>query len=152
DGAESDSLRALFDDTRTVAGIVTVGVKQDDKGRDIGMWFSGVAAPWLSDWDRTVFAACRPSGHWRRLRSGGWSLRAVLSVPVPGFPAKTTPLAGQAVVGRSNMALAASAVPQPQPIKLPPLGAGTVTIVYEGGGDTGQLGDKDFLRGLAAAL
>lgn len=103
DGAETNGMKALFDDTRTVAGIVTVGVNKH------GMWFSGVAAPWLSDWDKHVFAACRPSGHWRRLRSGGWSLRAVLSVPSPGFPNRVSRIAASAVINRSNMALAASA-------------------------------------------
>ena len=38
-----------FDDTRTVAGVVTVGQNEG------GLWFSGAAAPWLSDWDRAVF-------------------------------------------------------------------------------------------------
>lgn len=105
DGADVTQVKSLFDDTRTVAGIVTVGVNAH------GMWFSGVAAPWLSDWDKQVFAACRPSGHWRRLRSGGWSLRAVLSVPSPGFANRVSRLVASAMVYRSNMALAASAVP-----------------------------------------
>ncbi|MDP4501054.1 phage minor head protein [Nonomuraea turcica] len=102
DGTDAASTRALFDNTRTVAGIVTVGTN------DRGMWFSGAAAPWLSEWDRAVFAACAPSGHWRRDRGGRWSLRAVLSVPVPGYP---TRLAASAVA-RANLALTASAAPR----------------------------------------
>ncbi|MGP3914979.1 hypothetical protein [Nonomuraea sp. 10N515B] len=54
DGAECETSACQFDDTRTVAGIVTVGMN------DGGMWFSGAAAPWLSEWDRMVFAACQP--------------------------------------------------------------------------------------------
>lgn len=107
DGADSESMRAQFDNTRTVAAVITVGIKRDGRGRATGMWFSGVPAPWLSSWDRTVLAACRPSGHWRREPGGRMSLRAVLTVPVPGFPYKTA----SASVDRSNMALAASAVP-----------------------------------------
>jgi hypothetical protein len=101
DGTDASTMRQMFDDTRTVAGIVTVGSNEH------GMWFSGAAAPWLSEWDLAVFAACAPSGHWRRDHAGRWSLRAVLSVPVPGYP---TRLAASAVA-RSNMALAASAMP-----------------------------------------
>lgn len=105
DGTDAASTRALFDNTRTVAGIVTVGTNAH------GMWFSGAAAPWLSEWDRAVFSACAPSGHWRRDRGGRWSLRAVLSVPVPGYP---TRLAASAVA-RANLALTASAAPRPGP-------------------------------------
>lgn len=163
DGADANSRQALFDDTRTVAGIVTVGVKRDKEGRDIGMWFSGVAAPWLSEWDHQVLMACRPSGHWRRLRSGGWSLRAILSVPVPGFPARTS-LAASAVVNRSNIALSASAE-EPFPIAnawsssdMPGVTThtsigrtqiGTITIRPEI--DTNGLAD-DSLRALANAV
>src|SRR5690606_16023417 len=106
DGTDAASTRALFDNTRTVAGIVTVGTNAH------GMWFSGAAAPWLSEWDRSVFAACAPSGHWRRDRGGRWSLRAVLSVPVPGYP---TRLAASAVA-RANLALTASATPLRGPV------------------------------------
>ncbi|WP_030236786.1 phage minor head protein [Streptomyces sp. NRRL S-350] len=102
DGAECETASCQFDDTRTVAGIVTVGMNER------GMWFSGAAGPWLSDWDRLVFAACQPSYHLRQKRRGGqWELRAVLSVPVPGH---SSPLLASAVAERSNLALAASAV------------------------------------------
>ncbi|MBA9005955.1 phage minor head protein [Thermomonospora cellulosilytica] len=109
DGTDTPSVRALFDNTRTVAGLVTVGTN------DRGMWFSGAAAPWLSEWDRAVFQACAPSGHWRQNADGRWSLRAVLSVPVPGYP---TPLAASAigaVISRSNLALTASSAPTQEP-------------------------------------
>ncbi|MCF3960267.1 phage minor head protein [Streptomyces fuscigenes] len=99
DGAECDSAVCQFDDSRTVAGVVTVGLN------DRGLWFSGAAAPWLSQWDRTVFQACQPSYHMRQAPSGTWQLRAVLSVPVPGH---SSPLLA-AAVERSNIALAASA-------------------------------------------
>ncbi|MEU7093017.1 phage minor head protein [Kitasatospora aureofaciens] len=100
DGAECETAACQFDDTRTVAGIVTVGMNSR------GMWFSGAAAPHLSDWDRQVFGACQPSYHLRQAQRGGkWQLRAVLSVPVPGH---SSPLVAS-VVERSNMALAASA-------------------------------------------
>nr|WP_202471483.1 phage minor head protein [Streptomyces sp. SID8377] len=99
DGAECETAACQFDDTRTVAGIVTVGMS---KG---GLWFSGAAAPWLSEWDRQVFAACQPSYHMVKGRNG-WQLRAVLSVPVPGH---SSPLVATAVAERANLALAASA-------------------------------------------
>lgn len=103
DGAECDTASCQFDDTRTVAAVVTVGLN------DRGMWFSGAAAPWLSQWDRTVFTACQPSYHMRQAADGTWQLRAVLSVPVPGH---SSPLLA-AAVERSNLALAASAAVAP---------------------------------------
>lgn len=99
DGAECETSSCQFDDSRTVAGIVTVGLNSR------GMWFSGAASPHMSDWDRQVFQACQPSYHMRQGRDGRWQLRAVLSVPVPGH---SSPLVA-AVVERSNLALAASA-------------------------------------------
>lgn len=100
DGAACETSACQFDDTRTVAGIVTVGMNER------GMWFSGAAAPWLSEWDRQVFAACQPSYHMKQGAGGRWQLRAVLSVPVPGH---SSPLLASAVAERSNLALAASA-------------------------------------------
>jgi hypothetical protein len=99
DGAECNDVACQFDDSRTVAGIVTVGMNRR------GMWFSGAAAPWLSDWDRTVFMGCQPSYHMLKGADGRWQLRAVLSVPVPGH---SSPLLAS-VVERGNLALAASA-------------------------------------------
>ncbi|MEU5417470.1 hypothetical protein [Streptomyces clavifer] len=100
DGAECESAACQFDDTRTVAGIVTVGMNAR------GMWFSGAASPWLSEWDRRVFSACQPSYHMKQAAGSRWQLRAVLSVPVPGH---SSPLLATAVAERSNLALAASA-------------------------------------------
>ncbi|MFD5788583.1 ADP-ribosyltransferase [Streptomyces sp. NPDC127037] len=100
DGAECETAACQFDDTRSVAGIVTVGQNAG------GLWFSGAAAPWLSEWDRSVFAACQPSYHMKSGPGGQWQLRAVLSVPVPGH---SSPLLATAVAERSNLALAASA-------------------------------------------
>jgi hypothetical protein len=102
DGAECETASCQFDDTRTVAGIVTVGMSER------GLWFSGAAAPWLSEWDRNVFKACQPSYHMRQGPDGRWQLRAVLTVPEPGHSSPL--LATAAVVAeRSNLALAASA-------------------------------------------
>ncbi|MFD7963743.1 phage minor head protein [Streptomyces zaomyceticus] len=84
---------------RTIAGIVTVGMNSR------GMWFSGAAAPWLAEWDRTVFTGCQPSYHMSQGSAGKWQLRAVLSVPVPGH---SSPLLAS-VAERANLALAASA-------------------------------------------
>ncbi|WP_371793833.1 phage minor head protein [Streptomyces albidoflavus] len=100
DGAECETDACQFDDTRTVAAVVTVGMNSR------GMWFSGAAAPWLSEWDRAVFQACQPSYHMKQGRGRRWQLRAVLSVPVPGH---SSPLLASAVAERSNLALAASA-------------------------------------------
>ncbi|MET9818323.1 phage minor head protein [Streptomyces sp. NPDC006355] len=103
DGAECDTAACQFDDTRTVAGVITCGLNER------GLWFSGAAAPWLSQWDRTVFSACQPSYHMLKGQDGRWQLRAVLSVPVPGH---SSPLIA-AAVERSNLALAASAALAP---------------------------------------
>lgn len=100
DGAECETSSCQFDDTRTVAGIVTVG--QNERG----IWFSGAAAPWLAEWDRTVFMGTQPSYHMKRGQDGRWQLRAVLAVPVPGH---SSPLLASAVVERSQMALTAAA-------------------------------------------
>lgn len=99
DGAECETAACQFDDTRTVAGVVTVGMSTG------GMWFSGAAAPWLSTWDALTFQACQPSYHMKQGRRGAWQLRAVLSVPVPGHSSPLT----ASVIERSNLALAASA-------------------------------------------
>ncbi len=100
DSAECETSACQFDNTRTVAGIVTVGMS------DRGMWFSGAMAPWISDWDRSVFLATQPSYHLKKGPAGAWQLRAVLSVPVPGH---SSPLLATAVIGRANMALTAAA-------------------------------------------
>ncbi|WP_219505311.1 hypothetical protein [Nonomuraea ceibae] len=88
DGAECETAACQFDDTPTVAGIVTVGMNAG------GMWFSSAAARWLSEWDRMVFAACQPSYHMRQEWGGRWALRTVLSVPVPGHPSRLAASAG----------------------------------------------------------
>ncbi|MGW3447325.1 phage minor head protein [Streptomyces sp. NPDC001076] len=100
DGYECETAVCQFDDTRTVAAVVTVGMNEG------GLWFSGAAAPWLSPWDRTVFQACQPSYHMTQGADGRWQLRAVLSVPVPGH---SSPLTAAAVIDRSNLALTAAA-------------------------------------------
>lgn len=100
DGAECEDAACQFDDSRTVAGIVAVGQNAG------GLWFSGAAGPWLSEWDRAVFQATQPSYHMKQGPDGRWQLRAVLSVPVPGH---SSPLLAAAVAERSNLALAASA-------------------------------------------
>lgn len=100
DGAECETTSCQFDDTRTVAAVITVGMN------DRGMWFSGAAMPWLAQTDVMVLRACQPSYHMKQGRDGRWQLRAVLSVPVPGH---SSPLLASAVVERANLALTASA-------------------------------------------
>lgn len=102
DGAECETSACAFDDTRTVAGIVTVGMNER------GMWFSGAAHPTLSEWDRRVFMACEPSYHLRKGSNGAWQLRGVLTVPVPGH---STPMVASiaSIVERNNLALTAAA-------------------------------------------
>lgn len=102
DGAECETAACAFDDTRTVAGIVTVGMNAR------GMWFSGAAHPTLSEWDRRVFMACEPSYHLKKGGNGAWQLRGVLTVPVPGH---STPMVASisGVVERNNLALTAAA-------------------------------------------
>lgn len=109
DGAECETDACQFDDTRTVAGVVTVGMNAG------GMWFSGAAAPHLAGWSQTVFRACQPSYHLNPGRSGRWELRAVLSVPVPGH---SSPLVA-AVVEQANLALTASAALVAEPDTAP---------------------------------
>lgn len=79
-GTTLAAVEAHYDDTRSVAAIVTAGI------RDEGIWFSGSVSPVLNDWQRAVLAAGSVSGDWRadngeRERT----LRAALVVPVPGF-------------------------------------------------------------------
>ncbi|MEV7413556.1 hypothetical protein AB0O04_37780, partial [Streptomyces althioticus] len=110
DGFECETAACQFDDSRTVAGIVTVGMNKR------GMWFSGAAAPWLSDWDLTVFRSLQPSYHMTQGPGGTWQLKAVLSVPVPAHPSRLAAaahLAATAVVERSNLALTAAAAALP---------------------------------------
>lgn len=99
DSAECETSACQFDNSRTVAGIVTVGMNER------GMWFSGAAAPWLSEWDRVVFKGTQPSYHMKKGPSG-WQLRAVLGVPVPGH---SSPLLASAVFERAQVALTAAA-------------------------------------------
>jgi len=99
DGAECETSSCAFDDSRTVAAIVTVGMNER------GMWFSGAAHPALSEWDRQVFHSLNPSYHMIQ-RGGTWQLRGILAVPVPGH---SSPLLASAVIDRTNLALMASA-------------------------------------------
>lgn len=103
DGAECETSACAFDDTRTVAGIVTVGMNER------GMWFSGAAHPTLSEWDRRVFMACEPSYHLRKGSNGAWQLRGVLTVPVPGHSTPMVASLAASVVERNNLALTAAA-------------------------------------------
>lgn len=138
DGAECETSACQFDDTRTVAGIVTVGMNSR------GLWFSGAAGPWMSEWDRTVFQACQPSYHMKQGPGRRWQLRAVLSVPVPGH---SSPLIATAVAERSNLALAASAayaITLPEQTTAAPTGTANELLA--------ALTDSSFLDGLAAAL
>ncbi|MGA5033381.1 hypothetical protein ACPB8P_22815 [Streptomyces cellulosae] len=117
DGFECETAACQFDDSRTVAGIVTVGMNRR------GMWFSGAAAPWLSDWDLTVFRSLQPSYHMTQGPGGTWQLKAVLSVPVPAHPSRLAAaahLAATAVVERSNLALTAAAAALPDAPPAPP--------------------------------
>lgn len=99
DGFECETAACQFDDSRTVAAVVTVGMNEG------GLWFSGAAGPWLSEWDLRAFTVCQPSYHLTQGNDGRWQLRAVLSVPVPGH---SSPLVA-AAIDRSNLALTASA-------------------------------------------
>jgi hypothetical protein len=112
DGWQCETAACQFDDSGTVAAIVTVG---QNKG---GLWFSGAAAPWISEWDLRVFRSCQPSYHLTQSSSGQYELRAVLTVPVPGHSSPLKPgyrlaaaahLAATAVVERANLALTAAA-------------------------------------------
>lgn len=102
DGAECETAACQFDNSRLTAGIVTVGYSEGH-----GLWFSGAAAPWLSEWDMRTFMACNPSYHLVKARRG-WDFRAVLSVPVPGHPTALK-ASLDAVVERANLALTAAA-------------------------------------------
>ncbi|MCY0957732.1 phage minor head protein [Streptomyces sp. H27-H5] len=127
DGAECETSTCQFDDTRTVAAIVTVGINKR------GMWFSGAAAPWLAEWDRTVVMGCQPSYHMKQGPGGRWQLRAVLSVPVPGH---SSPLLAS-VAERSNLALAASAAAAADTVSaLPGQPADTVSALSAHPADT----------------
>lgn len=151
DGAQCETAACQFDNSGTTAGIVTVGYSEGH-----GLWFSGAAAPWLSDWDRSVFMACSPSYHLSKARKG-WDFRAVLSVPVPGHP---TPLVAAiaSVVERSNLAITAaaalaeapsepSAEPEPQHDRLPD----PVTTAAMADAVTAAMLNPEFLDRFSAA-
>lgn len=95
DGGECETQACLWDDSRTIAGLITVG------GNERGWWFSGAAAPWLSQWDLAAFLVCQPSYHVVAKPEGGWRLAAVLAVPRPGHPSRLL----ASVAARANLAL-----------------------------------------------
>jgi hypothetical protein len=106
DGAECETAACQFDDSRTVGAVIAVGINEG------GMWFSGAAADWLSPWDGVVFKACVPSYHMTQASDGSWQLKAVLSVPTPGHPARLAASGADqvaAVIDRSNIAINAAA-------------------------------------------
>jgi 2'-5' RNA ligase len=100
DGAECETAACAFDDSRTVAGIVTVFASEH------GMAYSGAASPFLSEWDLQLLAALQASYHMKKGPNGQWQLRGLLAVPVPGH---STPLLASAVIERSQLALTAAA-------------------------------------------
>ncbi|PWI06521.1 hypothetical protein DIZ27_32795 [Streptomyces sp. NWU339] len=156
DGFQCETAACQFDNSGTVAGIVTVGMNRR------GMWFSGAAAPWLSSWDLSVFRACQPSYHMTQGGDGAWQLKAVLSVPVPGHPSRlaaASHLAATAVVERSNLALTAaaatlptdrsSAPPEPEPQHTPTPDTAPAGVASE---VTAALLTPEFLDTFSAAL
>lgn len=100
DGASCETAACAFDDSRTVAAIVTVFASEH------GMAYSGAASPFLSEWDLQLLAALQASYHMKRGANGQWQLRGLLAVPVPGH---STPLLASAVIERSQLALTAAA-------------------------------------------
>lgn len=139
DGAECDTAACQFDDTRTVAGIVTVGMNAG------GMWFSGAASPWVSEIDRRIMLACQPSYHMRQGNDGKWQLRAVLSVPMPGH---SSPLVAS-FIERSNLTLTASAATV---IEREAKEAAQAVLTVDTAAIVAALTDPKVLDGLAAAL
>lgn len=95
DGGNCETQACLWDDSRTIAGLITVGFNER------GMWFSGAAAPWLSQWDLAAFAVCQPSYHMVAKPEGGYKLGAVLAVPRPGHPSRLV----ASVAARAKLAL-----------------------------------------------
>ncbi|MFB0617232.1 hypothetical protein [Streptomyces sp. AGS-58] len=116
DGAECETSVCQFDDSRTVGAVVTVGINEG------GMWFSGAAGEWLSAWDGLIFKACVPSYHMTQGSDGTWQLKAVLSVPTPGHPARLAASGADqvaAVIDRSNIAITAAAAVLGEPLAPP---------------------------------
>ena len=111
DGALCETGACAWDDSRTVAGIVTVGMNAR------GLWFSGAAAPWLEDdWTRALVMAVQPSYHLKKGANGQWQLRAVLGVPVPGHSSPLTAAALKAV--QLSLTAAATAVEASEALKV----------------------------------
>ncbi|MDN3056855.1 phage minor head protein [Streptomyces sp. SRF1] len=102
DGAECETAACQFDDTRTVAGIVTIGQNEN------GMWFAGAANPKLDAWDKAVFRACQPSYHMRMGPDGRWQVRGLLDVPQPGH---SSPLLATAITEHVTLAASESGAP-----------------------------------------
>lgn len=134
DGFECETASCQFDDTRTVAAIVTVGLNSR------GLWFSGAASPWLSAADLSVFRVTQPSYHMVRGGNGRYQLRAVLSVPVPGH---STPLTASAVIERSNLAIAAAASAALEEDEFADQYGGDLTHATQGEPDEGTEWDPD---------
>lgn len=111
DGALCETEACAWDDSRTVAGIITVGMNSR------GLWFSGAAAPWLEDdWTRALVMAVQPSYHLKKGANGQWQLRAVLGVPVPGHSSPLTAAALKAV--QLSLTAAATAVEASEALKV----------------------------------
>lgn len=92
------AVRAAYDNTASVAGLVTMG---HGDGFD---WYAGVLRPDLSEDELWEVAACaQVSGHWQPV-GGASRLAALHVVPTPGFPARALAASG------------ASLIPGPSPV------------------------------------
>lgn len=79
-GLSIASVRAAYDNSATVAGLVTMG--RDERGD----WYSGVIRPGLSEDELWEITACgQVSGHWQPV-GRATRLAALHIVPTPGFP------------------------------------------------------------------
>lgn len=93
------AVRAAYDNTATVAGLVTMG---HGDGYD---WYAGVLRPDLTEDELWEVAACaQVSGHWQPV-GGASRLAALHVVPTPGLPARG-----------ALAASGASLVPGPSPV------------------------------------
>lgn len=123
--ASARGAMAHYDDTRSVIADVAVG----EDG--IGIWFSGLLRPNVTDEAKHALAAAgRLSGDWRDpLRNGSLELIAALAVNVPGFPIPQPALVASAGEVRAVTSMGMVEVTEEEALVASALDASTIAAI-----------------------